>query len=409
MMWTALTIFLITYAVIGIQRIPGIHISRAAGALIGAVAMGVFGVLSLDEIYAAIDLDTLIFLLGMMILVSVLEISGFFERLEGWILQRARTGEGLLKLVILSSGLLSPLFMNDTICLMFTPVVLRLTGRIGAPPVPYLIALVTAANIGSVMTLIGNPQNMLVGVRSGIPFLEFTGALWPVSASGLLLDYALILWVYRREIGFRIDLPLDLREKAPLQPYLFSVSLMVMAVFLILLCLGFPPHTTAISLAALLILLVSNRPRRPLQQVDWTLLLLFAGLFIVMRGVEKAGLIQQVLRTGEELTTGDGWNSLVAFSGITLGVSNLVSNVPAVLLLSPLTGVMPDPHQAWLILAMVSTLAGNLTLVGSAANLIVVEMARRGGVFVGFMEYLKIGVPLTFLTTVLGVWLLHFH
>ena len=404
-MLTALIIFVATYTVIAIQKIPRVHISRASGALVGAVAMGLFGVLSVSEIYAAVDLDTLTFLLGMMILVGTLGISGFFEAVEGMLLRRARTGISMMGLVVLSGGLLSPLFMNDTICLMLTPVVLRLTGRLGVSPVPHLIALVTSANIGSVMTLIGNPQNMLVGIHSRIPFLEFTGALWPVSAVGLVIDFALIRWIYRRELDWAVDPSATVKERAPVQKTLLSLSLLVMFSFLVLLSMGYPPQGVAISLAALMILLGSNRPRRPLQEVDWTLLLLFAGLFIVMRGVEKAGILDQILRLSGGIVADTGWIGTAGFAGVTLIASNLVSNVPAVLLLSPLAGAMADPHQAWLTLAMASTLAGNLTLIGSAANLIVIEIARQAGVSIGFMEYLKVGIPLTLLTVGLGIWM----
>lgn len=401
-MLTALAIFVVTYAIIAVQKIPGVHISRAAGALVGAVAMGVFGVLTLEEVYAAIDLDTIVFLLGMMILVSVLEISGFFETLEWWILKRARTGSGLLALIVFSSGFLSALFMNDTICLMFAPVVLRLTHRIGAPPIPFLIALVTSANIGSVMTLIGNPQNMLIGIRSQIPFMEFTGALWQVSVIGLVIDFALLRWFYRKELAFALDSSRELPEKGVRQSALMRVSLLVMLAFLILLVLGYPPQSTASSLAALLILVSSQRTRRPLQYVDWPLLLLFAGLFIVMRGVEKVGILDQVLQAMGGVSAG-GWHETLLFSGVTLLAANLVSNVPAVLLLSPWVGTSADPHAMWLLLGMVATLAGNLTILGSAANVIVLEVARQGGVTIGFLEYFKIGLPLTLLTLSVGI------
>ena len=404
-MMTAFLIFLATYAVIGVQKIPGVHISRAAGALVGAVAMGIFGVLAVEEIYAAIDLDTLTFLLGMMILIAYLEISGFFELLENFILKRARTGNALLGLVVVSSGLLSPVFMNDTICLMFTPVLLRMTARLGVSPLPHLMALVTSANIGSVMTLIGNPQNMLIGIRSGIPFLEFTGALWPVSILGLAVAFLLIRWIYRKELDWRVDRPAEPVERPPVQNSLLYLSCGMMIALLVLLIAGFPPQTTAISLAALLILLGSNRPRRPLQQVDWTLLLLFAGLFVVMRGVEKAGIIDQILLYSQGILGGEGMRGIAAFSGLTVLASNLVSNVPAVLLLSPLAGAMDPSREGWLTLAMASTLAGNLTLVGSAANLIVVEIARQAGVSIGFLEYLKVGFPLTLLTVGIGIWI----
>jgi len=182
---TAAIIFALTYVIIGIQKIPKLHLGRPAGALLGAVAMVAFRVIDFDTALRAIDLDTILFLLGMMIVLAYLELSGFFELIERRILGLARSARGLLLLVVLSSGFLSALFMNDTVCLMLTPILVRVTRRLGLPVAPYLIALATAANIGSAATILGNPQNALIAVRSGISFVAFTGRLWPVSLMGL--------------------------------------------------------------------------------------------------------------------------------------------------------------------------------------------------------------------------------
>src|SRR5512140_444581 len=185
----AALVFVLTYLILGIQGIPRIHIDRPSGALLGATGMVALGVLSLDQAYRAIDLDTLLFLLGMMILIAYLELSGFFEVFERRIIGLARSTAALLGLVIGSAGILAALFMNDTICLLYAPVIVRVSRRLGINPAPYLIGLATAANIGSVATIIGNPQNALVGIRSRIPFVEFSGRLWPVAAIGLLIDF----------------------------------------------------------------------------------------------------------------------------------------------------------------------------------------------------------------------------
>lgn len=192
-----------------------------------------------------------------------------------------------------------------------------------------------------------------------------------------------------------------------IQRGLLALSLLVVLLAFVLLAAGYAPQGVAISCAALLILLGSNRPRRALQQVDWPLLLIFAGLFIVMCGVEKAGLVEHLV------SQAGGWfaerAALVNISWVTLIVSNLISNVPAVLLLSPLITVAGGGAVAWLTLAMASTLAGNLTLIGSAANLIVLEGAEREGVHLGFSEYLRVGLPLTLLTIGLGLVALSFR
>ncbi len=405
----ALAIFVVTYAIIAIQKIPRVHISRAAGALIGAVAMALFGVLSPQEAYSAIDLDTIVFLLGMMILVAHLEIAGFFELLELWILKRAKTQHQLLALVIASSGLLSPLFMNDTICLMFTPVLVRLVQRLKLDPVPYLLGLVLAANAGSMATLIGNPQNMLVGLRSGLSFVKFLLALGPAALLSLVIIYFAILLFFRKSLaGALLERP-DLPEyhELAVQRGLLSVSFGTLVLFLGLLVFGTPPQWAAISCAALLLVLASNRPRRALQHVDWTLLLLFAGLFVVMRGVEATSWLDRLVSWAGPGVNASGIVSVLALVVLTVVVSNLVSNVPAVLLLAPILVRVEAGSESWLVLAMASTLAGNLTIIGSAANLIVLEIASQRGVHISFWTYLKVGLPVTIATIAISmVWLM---
>ncbi|MCS6937153.1 MAG: anion transporter [Candidatus Bipolaricaulota bacterium] len=405
----ALLIFLLTYAIIAIQKIPRVHISRAAGALIGAVAMPLVGVLTPQEAYSAIDLDTLIFLLGMMILVAHLEIAGFFELLELWILKRARTRRELLFLVVASSGLLSAVFMNDTICLMFTPVLVRLTQRLQLNPVPYLLGLVMAANAGSVATPIGNPQNMLIALRSHVSFLDFVSALAPIALLSLSVIFVGILLVFRRDLQGGLNALVDLPEyhELPVQRGLLTVGLLTLGLFLVLLFWGTPPQWAAIICAALLLVLASNRPRRALQHVDWTLLLLFSGLFVVMRGVESVSLLDRLVESLGPWLKGSRLEALGFLAGVALVVSNLVSNVPAVLLLAPIVVRAGMGTESWLALAMSATLAGNLTIIGSAANLIVLEIAAQRGVHLGFWTYLKVGLPVTIATLMIGTaWLM---
>src|SRR2546428_6024411 len=237
----ALSIFLVTYIVIAIQQIPRLHIDRPTGALLGAVAMVLFGVLPLREAYQAIDMETVLFLLGMMIQLAYLELSGFFEVFERALIGRATSVLGLLRLVIFSSGILSAVFMNDTVCLLLTPVVVRVTRRLGINPVPFLIAIATAANLGSAMTIIGNPQNAMIGLKSGVSFVRFAWWLWPISAVGLLIDLCLIALVYRRDImGRELTVPPP-RHPLHLDRPLFVVSIGCGMSMVILLCLGYPP------------------------------------------------------------------------------------------------------------------------------------------------------------------------
>lgn len=399
-MTLALSIFLSTYLVIGIQRIPRLHLGRPAGALLGAAAMVAFGVITFDEAKRAIDLDTILFLLGMMIVLGYLELSGFFEVLERRILGFAGSARSLLVLVIASSGVLSAMFMNDTICLMLAPLLLRVTKRLELPAAPYLIALALSSNVGSACSLVGNPQNALIGVRSGIGLIPFAQGLWPVSLAGLVATAGLLTLVYRREItGLPLVVPPPRAQRA-LQRWMLVAALCSGAGMLAALAIGVTPAAAAMGAAAAVILAGATRPRLALQQVDWSLLLFFGGLFVVMRGVADAGISDAIVHgiAGPLDGTAAVATTRLA-SGVTV-LSQLVSNVPAVMLFVPTLEAVPaeTAHRLWLALAAFSTLAGNLTIVGSVANIIVFETAGREGVEVSFFEYLRAGVPVTMLT-----------
>ncbi len=404
-MVTATVVFALTYLVLGLQRLPKLHIGRPAGALLGAVAMVAFGVLSFEDAKHAIDLDTILFLLGMMIVLAYLNLSGFFHVLERRIIGLARSPRGLLLLVVASSGILSALFMNDTVCLMLTPVILRVTRRLDLRPVPYLIGIAIAANIGSVATILGNPQNALIAVRSGIRLVPFAAALWPVAAAGLVLAAAVLVRVYRREVT---SSPLAVpppRSPQVVQTWMLAASLAAGTGMVAALVAGVHPAAAAMTAAAAVVLAGATRPRRALQEVDWSLLLLFAGLFVVMRGVEEAGLARTVVTGIAGPLSRSGALASARFAAAVTVLSQLVSNVPAVMLFVPSLELLAPgtTDRLWLGLAAFSTLAGNLTVIGSVANLIVFETAKREGVEVGFLEYLRAGLPVT-LGTVLIAW-----
>jgi Na+/H+ antiporter NhaD/arsenite permease-like protein len=396
----AAAVFLLTYLVIGLQRIPKLHIGRPAGALLGASAMVALGVLPFDAARQAVDLDTILFLLGMMIVLAYLELSGFFEVVERRVLGYARSARQLLWIVVLSAGALSALFMNDTICLMLTPIVVRVTRRLGIPTVPFLIALATGSNIGSCCTILGNPQNALIAVRSGIGFLAFVDRLWIVAALGLLVDGALLAWVYRKSItGAPLAIPPP-REPRGVQRWMLVASLACGAGMVAGLLAGVAPAPAAMGAAAAVVLAGATRPRVALQQVDWSLLLFFGGLFVVMRGVQEAGLAGMVISGIAGPLAGASGDALARVGASVTILSQAVSNVPAVMLFVPVLEALRGAgvETLWLGLAAFSTLAGNLTVIGSVANVIVFESARREGIEVGFLEYLRVGLPLTVLT-----------
>ena len=400
-----LVVVLATLVGVAVGRYPWLRMNRATIALVGATLVVALGVLPLPAAFAAVDLDTLALLLGMMVLNTNLRLAGFFVLVGRWVSATARTPRQLLALVVLAGGGLSAVFLNDTMALMLTPLVVEIAAAAGRRPVPYLVALATAVNVGSVATLVGNPQNMLIGTASGISFLRFSAALGPVAAVGLAIVWAVVVLVYRRDFlrdgGSAALPPHDLPPARVYRPLLRKsgwASLLLVAAILA----GVPLPLAALLAASLLLVTRRLKPERVFREVDWSLLVFFAALFVVTAALEPLGVTAALFELARPLLAG-GVPGLAAAGAV---LSNLVSNVPAVLLLRPLVPRLPDPGHAWLVLAMGTTLAGNLTLLGSVANLIVAELARGRGVRVSFGEYLKAGVPITLLTLAWGVaWL----
>ncbi|HTV87733.1 MAG TPA: SLC13 family permease, partial [Stellaceae bacterium] len=290
--------------------------------------------------------------------------------------------------------------LNDAICLVMTPLVIEIVRRLGRDPVPYLLAVAMAANIGSAATITGNPQNILIGSFSQIPYGVFAAHLAPVAAAGLVLTVLLVAATHRAEFrgGARLAArPAPTHLHRPLAIKSVLVVLLMMAAFFA----GAPPAEVAL-VAGAFMLLTRVATRRIYREVDWPLLLMFAGLFVVVAGFEAAAIRPAALSA----LTAEGLGRPWALGAMTAALSNLVSNVPAVLVLRPFIDHMAEPRHAWLVVAMAATFAGNLTVLGSVANLIVVQLARAHGVEIGFWRHFRVGAPLTLLTLALGLWLL---
>jgi Na+/H+ antiporter NhaD/arsenite permease-like protein len=400
-------IFGLTYLGLAAGRIPGLRIDRAGIALVGAAAMLATGVLSMREAARAVDYQTIVLLFGMMVVVSHLRLAGFFALATERIAGRFSGPFSLLGVTIALSGVLSAFLVNDVVCVALTPLVLHLCQRLKRPPIPYLVGVATASNVGSVSTITGNPQNMIIGSLSQISYLRFAARLAPIACLGLFLNFAVVALVYRRALSSAKSdsVPDNATAKPRVHRMLLGKSLAVTLITVGFFFAGQPIALVAL-VAAGVLLLGRIRPEKVYKSIDWPLLVMFAGLFVVVNAFET-----NVVRTwGIERWHALRKSPVVLVSGLSLILSNLVSNVPAVLLFKPLMEVMPQREQAWLALSMSSTLAGNLTVLGSVANLIVVESARRAGTHLGFLEYLKVGVPLTILTTLAGVaWLCLTH
>ena len=392
-------IFLATYAVVALGKIPVYRIDRAGAALLGGSLMVATGVLSLEEAYQAVDFNTIVLLLGMMIVVANLRLSGFFRVITRWIAAYVRRPITLLGMIIFSSGVLSAFLVNDTICLVMTPFVLELVTRLKRNPIPYLLAVATASNIGSVATITGNPQNIIIGSLSRIPYGDFAAALVPVAVIGLMITSVLIALSYRSEFFTRDrfdTIDISARYHGPL----LAKSIVVMAVMVVLFFFGQPIAKVAIVGGAFLLLTRRVRPEKVYMEIDWPLLVMFVGLFVVIGGLEKAVITADV----SAAIAHQHLDNPTILAGVTAVLSNLVSNVPAVLLLKSFVPNLQDPQRAWLVVAMAATLAGNFTLVGSVANLIVAQRAKARGVELNFGAYFKVGAPLTVLTIAFGLW-----
>ncbi|HWB50946.1 MAG TPA: anion transporter [Stellaceae bacterium] len=395
-------IFGLTYVVVAIGRAPGLRLDRAGAALVGGSLMLAVGAVGLDDLGKAIDLPTLALLLGLMIVVGNLRLSGFFRLVTGWVVAHARRPLPLLAAVILSAGIFSAFLLNDAICLVMTPLVIDIARRLRRDPVPYLLAVATASNIGSTATITGNPQNILIGSFSGIAYGRFAAVLSPVAAAGLVLTFALIRLLHRAEFrrggGFEGHArPAHLHR--PLAVKALSVTVAMVAAFFA----GLPPPLVALVAGGVMLLTRIVRSERIYREIDWPLLLMFAGLFVVVSGCEKALLTPEAVAAAGRLHL----DQVPVLGLVTAVLSNLVSNVPAVLVLRPFIAAAGDPDRAWLTMAMASTLAGNLTILGSVANLIVVQGAQAQGVQIGFWAYFRVGAPLTVLTVGIGAcWLM---
>jgi Na+/H+ antiporter NhaD/arsenite permease-like protein len=373
---------------------------RLGAAVIGAALMVALHVLTLGQAQAAVDGSTLALLFGMMALSAALEVSGAFALTGWWLTQRAHRPLSLLIAVSLASGVLSAFLINDVVCIAFTPLVLAVAEALDYDAKPYLLALATASNIGSVATITGNPQNILIGSLSGIPYARFAGALAPVAIVSLAANIAIVAFVHRAALRAPATNRTAPRPRRLLRPLAWKAAVAfagVLAAFMA----GASPAIAALVGASAILLTRSVKPRRFYAHIDWSLLALFAGLFVVVAGAERAGLAESLFRLLRPLRPG----TVGGLTLLTAVLSNVVSNVPAVMALKSMIPHLPRPESAWLTLAMSSTLAGNLTLPGSMATVIVVERAR-GRCNITFVDFLKVGLPSAIVSLAIGAaWL----
>ncbi len=408
-MWAVVAIFAVTYVLISARRLSMLPIGRPAGALLGACAMVALSIpfprwgLSPEEAFAAVEPNTIALLLGMMLLAASLGEAGFFEIAADWLLARRLSPGSLLYVVVIASGVLSALLVNDSVCLLLGPLVDQTARRAGRNRVPYLLGLAMGSNAGSAMTVAGNPQNMLVAHLSDLSYREYLAKAGLPAAAALVTTGVVIHYLFRTELR---EPALTVTFGAVAQPSegkvrRLGVAIGCTALVSVLFFSGANLAWSALGAATVMMLLWGRDPGHLFDKVAWTVLLFFGALFIVVAGLQKTGL------PGEALAKVTPWlpvsraGALATIAAALIVGCQVVSNVPFILLAEPWLRTLPDPHLAWTSTALFSTLAGNLTLLGSVANIIVIETtsAQRE---IGFWRYFKVGVPVTLASSLVG-------
>ena len=421
-------IFALTYLGIAIGGFPRLVLDRTGISLLGAIAMLVVHGITIRQAAEHVSYETILLLFGLMIFSAQLRVAGFYDVAGGALTRLVDRPRVLLAGLIALSAILSALLANDIVCLAFTPLLCEALLAARKNPIPYLVALATSSNIGSAATIIGNPQNMHIGAVAGLSFGHFTLVMLVPVLVGLMLNYVGVLLVFGKNLDASLppingtrpidphshdnetlvpsSLPLQTGHEPP-DRWLITKTLVILSALIVFFLFARGEWRAIGALAGAGLLLCSHNARaaKLYQLVDWNLLLLFLGLFVVN------GAMQPLVHRAFAAVAASGVNlhNPVELSGVTLALSNLVSNVPAVLLLQSPLQAAPQHQQRelWYLLALVSTWAGNLTLVGSIANLIVAESAAAFGVTLDLKTYCKLGIPLTLITVLLGtVWLI---
>ncbi len=399
---TILIVFATVYAGMLLGEFPGLALDRAGVALLGAIALVATGRVTVGQAWNAVDVPTIALLLGLMVVSAQFRLGGFYTRIGRWLAEHEGPPALLLALVVGVAGLLSALLANDIVCLAMAPILAVGCARRGLDPVPFLLALAAAANVGSAATLIGNPQNMLIGQTLHLSFHGYMlDALVP-SLLGLGIVWAVVAWRFRRGWQRAVTLTRTEQRGLAFDRWQTAKGVAILASLItVFLFVPVPREAAALTAAGLLLLSRRTASRDILGQVDWNLLVLFIGLFVVSHALLASGMLDHAVE-GLRATGVDPSRAPWLF-GITVALSNLVSNVPAVMLLLP---VARGHAQAGPILALSSTLAGNLLIVGSIANIIVVEQAGRLGIRIGWREHARVGIPVTVLTlAIAAAWL----
>jgi Na+/H+ antiporter NhaD/arsenite permease-like protein len=420
--WIALAIFVTAYALIASERVH-----RTSAALTGAGLMLLLQVLSAEEAFhsteTGVDWGVIFLLLGMMLIVAVLRRTGLFEYVAIWAAKRAR-GQPFRILVTLSivTALASALLDNVTTVLLVAPVTVLVAERLGARPVPFLIAEVLASNIGGTATLIGDPPNIIIGSEAGLSYTEFLVNLGPISLIVLVLFLFAARYFFRRDLAVsdhRVNEVMQLDEREAIQDaglLVRSLAILVLVTvgFLVHNTLGYEPATVALLGAGLLLLIAGQQLRELVEDVEWETLVFFMGLFVMVGGLVKVGVIHSIADAAADLTGGSELGASMLILGVSGVLSGFVDNIPYVAAMAPVVEQLVAGSESavlWWALALGADLGGNLTTVGASANVVVVGMAKRTGYPITFTEFFKYGSAVTALSLVVSamyLWVRYF-
>ncbi len=398
----ALLIFVLSYSGIIFNKLPLINLNRKTSAFVGAVLMVALGVIDFDFALQSIDFNTIVLLLGMMIIISALRLDGFFEFISYTTTEHAKNTTALLGVIVLITGFASAFLVNDAVVLLFTPVIINICRQSKLNPVPFLLGEIFSANAGSLMTITGNPQNMIIGIASNISYAKFMICMLPVA----LLSMVVIIFVIKktnRDIFSKytnISIAKQNYPKAELKKMRFSLLVFALVVagffFGKLLRLSIP--VIAISGSALILLFSRHDAKKVFQGVDFSLLLFFASLFVLVAGIKQSGVLDFIFN----ISLQENALSILFLFVISILLSQVLSNVPYTVFMLPLMNIAKS-EILWLTLASASTLAGNLTIVGAMANLIVIEEAEKENVLISSKHFLRPAILITTITCVVAL------
>ena len=413
----ALGIFIATYGAIAFRNIKGGGIPIWSVMLTGAVAMVFSGAISVSDAYRSVNFEVIIFLFSMFTFVTAMDVSGVLEAFATKLFLRARKPNDILYLTFFGFGFASAILMNDTLALMGTPIMLSLAKKMRVSPKPLLLTLAFSVTVGSVMTPMGNPQNLLIALVSGVPapVITFTLYLAAPAIVNLLITYLILRHIYRNEFlkareGFiqLVDFEAALKDSRITDRNLAKETIAILGLtmagilFVNILEMAGMKQQFGISevslFGATLLLLLSSRRREIVKRLDWGILIMFASLFVLMQALWDTGIVAELSKYLPSMSKSDPASSLISILVSSVLLSQVLSNVPMVALYLPVMkslGYGPSDKSAWAALAGGSTLAGNLTLLGAASNLIIVEEAEARGHKLGFVEFFKVGCLIT--------------